>query len=75
VGGADIPGFSIEMMRNLRNTVGEGDGMRTIMACHYSPVGKESACRGYIAREGRSNIWVRLLAFRGVIPLVQIERA
>lgn len=75
VGGADIPGFSIQMMRNLSNTVGNGDAFRPIMACHYSPVGKESACKGYIAREGYSNINVRMLASKGKIPIREITTA
>lgn len=75
VGGADIPGFSIDMMRRLQNTVGNGDAFRPIMACHYSPVGKESACKGYIAREGNTNINVRILASKDVIPMRQIEDA
>lgn len=73
VGGADIPGFNIDMMRKLSNTVGEGDAFRPIMACHYSPVGQEQACVGYIAVEGMSNISVRLFACRGEIPLRKIE--
>lgn len=75
VGGADIPRFNIDMMRRLQNTVGDGDAMRPIMACHYSPVGKESACKGYIARHGVSNINVRILASKGVIPARAIEDA
>lgn len=75
VGGADIPGFSLEMMRGLRNTVGPGDAFRPIMACHYSKVDKEVACRGYVAQEGMGNINVRLLASRGVIPFKEISEA
>lgn len=72
VGGADIPGFSLDLMRGLRKCVGEGDALRKIMACHYSKPGHESACRGYIAREGYSNITARLLASKGVLPLREI---
>lgn len=63
------------MMRGLRNTVGNGDAFRPIMACHYSPTGRESACKGYVAREGVSNINVRLLAAKRVIPLREIQDA
>ena len=75
VGGNDIPGFSIDMMRNLKNTVGNDDAFRTIMACHHSPIGKESACRGYVAIEGNRNINVRILAAQNVIQVREIETA
>lgn len=75
VGGADIPGYSLELMRRLQNTVGHGDDFRSIMACHYSPPGRETSCKGYIARHGYSNINVRLLASKGVIPIREIESA
>lgn len=75
VGGADIPGFDLELMRGLSNTVGRGDAFRNIMACHYSPCGEESACVGYVAKEGYSNINVRLLASMGRIPLRDIVDA
>lgn len=71
-GGKGIPSFDIEMMRRLRNTVGDGDAFRKIMACHYSPCGKEEACVGYVAVEGYTNLNVRLLAGKGVIPLHEI---
>lgn len=74
-GGADIPGFSLEKMRGLRSTVGEGDGMRKIMACHGSKEGREIPCRGYIARHGWSNINVRIMALVGEISLRRIEEA
>lgn len=72
VGGADIPNFNLELMRGLSNTVGRGDAFRPIMACHYSPCGEESACVGYIAVEGYSNISVRLMAIQGEIDLAGI---
>lgn len=75
VGGSDIPGFSLDMMRNLSNTVGNGDAFRPIMACHYSSPGKESVCKGYIAREGYGNLNVRVLAARKVIPMRDILSA
>ena len=75
VGGADIPRFSLDLMRRLQNTVGRGDAFRTIMACHYSKEGKEVACRGYVAQEGYSNINVRLLAAHGEIPFKEITIA
>ena len=75
VGGADIPGFNIELMRGLRNTVGHGDGFRPVMACHYSDEGGEVPCVGYVAVEGYSNINVRLLASQGRVPLRAIVDA
>jgi hypothetical protein len=75
VGGGDIPNFDIDLMRGLRSTVGRGDDFRPIMACHYSPCGEETACVGYVAVEGYSNINVRLLASSGKIPLRDIVDA
>lgn len=72
VGGGDIPNFDLGLMRRLSNTVGEGDAFRPIMACHYSPCGGEHVCNGYAAIEGYSNLNVRMLASRGVIPLKAI---
>lgn len=60
VGGADIPRFDIDMMRGLRNTVGDGDAFRPIMACHYSQCGAERACVGYLIQHGYSNLAVRV---------------
>ncbi|MGE8063755.1 DUF6283 family protein [Pseudomonas sp. NPDC089569] len=69
VGGADIPGFSIEDMRRPANTVPPRgtaqDGFLTIMACHHSKPGQEYACAGYIAQHGQSNINVRFMARAG----------
>jgi hypothetical protein len=72
VGGTDIPNFDIDLMRGLRNTVGEGDAFRTIMACHYSECGGEKPCIGYLAQEGYSNLSVRLMAIHDEIDLRQI---
>jgi hypothetical protein len=62
VGGADIPGFSIELMRSLSNTVGPSDAFRPIMACHGSACGAERPCAGYVAVEGWSNLAIRVMA-------------
>lgn len=45
----------------MMDTVGAGDGLRKIMACHGSTEDQPSACKGYLAREGWSNINVRIL--------------
>lgn len=74
-GGANIPGFSLDKMRRLRATVGEGDAFRTVMACHYSACGDERPCIGYVAVEGMSNINVRLMAIQGDIDLDAIYAA
>lgn len=72
VGGFDIPRFDLDKMRNLIDTVGDGDDFRTVMACHYSPCGGETACVGYVAVEGYSNLNVRIMAARGRIDLPAI---
>lgn len=73
VGGTDIPNFNLELMRGLSNTVGRGDAFRTVMACHYSPCGEESACVGYVAVEGYQNLSVRMLAIRGELDIGAIQ--
>src|SRR6185312_8737070 len=62
-----IPGYVQEKAEGLLNTVGPGDGFRQIMACHNSTDKKMIACKGYLAREGWSNINVRLMLARGQI--------
>lgn len=75
VGGGDIPGFDIDLMRGLRSTVGDGDAFRTIMACHYSACGAETPCVGYLAVEGWSNLAVRLGVIDGRIDMAAIDAA
>ena len=75
VGGADIPRFSIDKMRALANTVGDGDDFRPVMACHYSPCGAETPCIGYVHVEGYSNLNVRLMIIRGELDLRAIDEA
>lgn len=63
-----IPRYSHEKACGLMDTVGRGDDFRKIMACHHSTGNEppqEQVCRGYLAREGWSNINVRMLVFRG----------
>lgn len=71
VGGADIPGFSLDLMRGLTCTVGDGDGFRQVMACHYSgdAPGETRPCAGYLARHGYQNLYVRLMAANGDVDL------
>lgn len=68
--GGIILGFSIERARGLSCTVGDGDAFRPIMACHGSAEGAETPCVGYLAREGYSNVAVRLAAIDGRIDLL-----
>lgn len=75
VGGFDIPGFNLAKMRGLSACVGDGDEFRTIMACHYSPCGEETACVGYLATEGYSNLAVRVGAVQGRYDLAAIWAA
>ena len=75
VGGADIPGFAINLMRGLADTVGRGDDFRPIMACHGSACGAETHCVGYIAQEGYSNLAVRMAAIGGQVDLLSISEA
>nr|CAH7226211.1 hypothetical protein VCHA53O474_240088 [Vibrio chagasii] len=80
VGGADIPNFDMDMMRNLAGTAPErgksDDDFRKIFACHDSKEGGECACAGYVARDGQHNISLRLLASKTNTPIQPIiERA
>ena len=75
VGGADIPGFDIDMMRALEGCVGEDDGFRTIMACHGSAPGEERPCVGYLFRHGWSNLLVRIHSADGNIPMHELMDA
>ncbi|MCK9897669.1 DUF6283 family protein [Frankia sp. AgB32] len=74
--GADIPGYSLELMRGLARTVpgpGEGDGWRDIMSCHTDR--RDEPCRGYLAVEGLTNLRVRVLAMTGAVPLGAVQDA
>lgn len=78
--GAEIPGFSLDMMHNLTSTVPprsdvNQDGFYKIMACHCSDIGAEYACAGYMAAHGEQNINVRLLQARHDIDLNAIKKA
>lgn len=76
VGGADISGFDLQKMRNLKSTVppegADQDGFYSVMACHHSKEGKDYACAGYIAQHGLQNINVRLLAANNSIDLIKV---
>mgnify|MGYP001483031483 CR=1 FL=1 len=62
-----IPQYIQEKAEWLLNTVGKSDDLRPIMACHGSMNVNMRACNGYLAREGWSNINVRILLAQGKI--------
>lgn len=62
-----IPRYNHEKACGLMNTVGPGDGFRPIMACHGSTEENMRACKGYLAREGWSNLNVRILLMKNQI--------
>lgn len=76
----DIPnGYSVVLHEALEATIArEGeinlDAVRA-MACHYSPVGGERFCAGWLHNqlgEG-NNIGLRLRAMRGAVPVPIVE--
>jgi hypothetical protein len=67
-GAETIPAYSQEKALALRNTVGDGVGFRTIMACHHSTEDAPISCRGYLAQVGWTNLNVRLFLMRGEVP-------
>ena len=71
---SEIPGFEIAKARHLSCTVGNGDGFRTIMACHLSDEGFEEPCIGYLAVDGWSNLNVRMGAIEGRFDMAGVWR-
>lgn len=67
-GSETIPAYSQDAALALRSTVGDGDGLRPIMACHHSTTDKPISCRGYLAQVGWTNINVRIFLAKGKIP-------
>lgn len=57
--------FSRERFDAMRTTVGDGDAIRPIFACHKAPEGHETACVGYLMVCGWTNIVVRVAAAMG----------
>jgi hypothetical protein len=64
---SSIPGYDQQKAVGLLRTAsaGNGDAFRPIMACHNSTETKMHACKGYLAREGWSNLNVRILLSKG----------
>ncbi len=77
----DIPnGYSVELHESLRGTIARpGDlnlfGTLRAMACHYSPVGQEIPCAGWLANQlGRgNNIGLRLQVISGAMPVPELD--
>lgn len=63
-----IPGYNQGKACNLMNTVGNSDNFRPMMACHGSTEEEPRICNGYLAREGWTNINVRILLARRKVP-------
>lgn len=78
---ADIPnGYSVELHEDLRGTIAEPGavcltGAHRIMACHYSAIGKEIPCAGWLAHQlgDGNNIWLRIEVIRGRMPAPEID--
>lgn len=78
---ADIPGgYSRKMHRDLKRTIADGScslrpGEMHVMACHYSPVGDEHACAGWLHNQlgSGNNIGVRMAVMVGQMPVPEVE--
>lgn len=76
----DIPnGYSVEKHAALKGTIAYPGALRLgamrVMACHYSPVGAERACAGWLSNqldEG-NNIGARLAVMSGRLPAPEVE--
>lgn len=72
----EIPGYRRKMHENLACTIASGIDSLTsrethFMACHYSSVGDEFACAGWLANQlgPGNNLAMRLAVMYGRIPL------
>ena len=77
----DIPnGYSVRLHMNLRGTIAKPGSVcdlfsaHRIMACHYSLVGQEIPCAGWMNHQlgVGNNIWLRLAVMRGAMPAPDI---
>lgn len=73
----DIPnGYSCDLHEGLRGTIRDGlaslpvDGALRVMACHYSPIGHEFPCAGWLEHQlgPGNNLGVRLAVMSGRLP-------
>lgn len=76
----DIPGgYSRKLHAGLANTIAEPGCLRPnllhAMACHYSPVGKERACAGWLSHQlgPGNNIALRLQVMAGRMPAPEVD--
>jgi hypothetical protein len=76
----DIPGYSVEKHRRLAGTIVAGvaslsAAAQRTMACHYSPVGAERPCAGWLHNQlgVGNNIGVRLAIIAGRLPPVEVD--
>ncbi len=76
----DIPhGYRVDLHASLRRTIQSGlDSLRscgTSMACHYSKLGEEFACAGWLYNQlgVGNNIRVRLAVATGRMPVPEVN--
>ena len=71
----DVPvgRFPPSRYRALRRTVEQGFG--PVFACHKTPEGRDSACVGYLLRDGMNNFRVRLAVIRGEVKPARLRAA
>ena len=74
----DIPnGYSVEKHAALESTIATPGSVcpTRIMACHYSKVGEEFPCAGWLHHQlgPGNNIWLRLAVHCGQLPVPEVE--
>lgn len=80
----DIPGYDRELAKRLTCTLASGiesaapaiaGGTMRVMACHYTKVGAEHACAGWLANQlgPGNNLGLRLLVTTGRMPAPEID--
>jgi hypothetical protein len=76
----DIPnGYSRDLHEGLRRTIAQDTRVYVerlnIMACHYSEIGSEIPCAGWLHNQigPGNNIPVRLAVMRGTLPFPEID--
>ena len=65
-------GYSVDHHLSLRETIAEPGDLRSggkMMACHYSPVGEEDVCVGWLSHQlgPGNNLALRMKVIRGDI--------
>lgn len=78
----DIPnGYSVNLHENLRGTIAQPgacglfQSTQRIMACHYSKLGQEFPCAGWLHHQlgVGNNVWLRLEVIQGRMPMPEIH--